>query len=131
LFLLRFLRRANSEGETKALILEALHGPDWYLHARSQREKNFEIPSEWYAYAGHYRSYNPWLTNFRVVIQKGSLVLIHQWGPDEPLHQTGPGIFRVGADPRSPEFIQFDLIINGKAMQANVSGGVYSRAFTP
>jgi hypothetical protein len=39
------------------------------------------------------------------------------------------GLFRIGKDPRSPECIRFDVIINGKAMQAILSGGVYSRTF--
>jgi D-alanyl-D-alanine carboxypeptidase len=130
LFSLRFIRGANSEGEDKHPISEALHGPDWYVHPRYQGQTSFEIPPEWQVYTGHYRSHNPWLTNFRVVIQRDSLVLIHQWDTEEPLHQTGPGCFRIGTEPRSPEFIQFDMTINGKAMQANLSGGVYCRTFT-
>lgn len=125
-FDLYFLRFGRMAGQ----ITEALHGPDWYLHSRYTGEISFEFPPEWRAYTGHYRSYNPWLTNFRVVIQKDSLVLIQKWEKDKILHQTGPGVFRVGSDPRSPEFIQFDNILNGKAMQANLSGGVYSRIIT-
>jgi hypothetical protein len=40
-------------------------------------------------------------------------------------------LFRIGKDTRSPEFIRFDVVIHGKAMQAILSGGVYSRTFTP
>ena len=131
LFPLRFGRMAGTEGKDKTPIIEAFHGPDWYIHSRYQEETSLEIPPEWQGYAGHYRSYNPWLSNFRVMVQKDSLVIIHQWDTEEPLRQIGPGCFRVGTDPQTPEFIQFDLIIDGKAMQANLSGGVYYRTFTP
>ena len=40
-------------------------------------------------------------------------------------------VFRIGDDPCSPEFIRFDVVVNGKAMQAILSGGAYSRTFTP
>ena len=52
-------------------------------------------------------------------------------GDDELLHQEEHGLFRIGDDPRSPEFIRFDVVVNGKAMQAILSGGAYSRTFTP
>jgi hypothetical protein len=45
-------------------------------------------------------------------------------------NQLEPGLFRVVDDPRSPEFIRFEVIIDGKAVQAILSGGVYSRTFT-
>jgi D-alanyl-D-alanine carboxypeptidase len=94
-------------------------------------EAAIKSSSEWDAYPGHYRSHNPWLTNFRVLSRAGSLVCIYPSGEDEALHQLEPGLFRIGDDPRSPEFIRFDVIIDGKAMQAVLSGGVYSRTFTP
>jgi CubicO group peptidase (beta-lactamase class C family) len=90
-----------------------------------------EYPAEWDAYPGHYRSHNPWLTNFRVVSRAGLLVFIEPSGEEETLHQLEPGLFRIGDDPRSPEFIRFDVVVNGKAMQAILSGGAYSRTFTP
>jgi hypothetical protein len=52
-------------------------------------------------------------------------------GDDKPLHQVEPGLFRIGDDPRSPEFIRFDVVVDGKAMQVILSGGAYSRTFTP
>jgi CubicO group peptidase (beta-lactamase class C family) len=90
-----------------------------------------EYPAEWNAYPGHYRSHNPWLNNFRIVSRAGSLVLVYPFGEEEALHQLEPGLFRIGDDPRSPEFIRFDVVIHGKAMQAILSGGAYSRTFTP
>lgn len=112
-------------------IVEAIHGGERYVRDGHQGETIFECPAEWEVYPGHYRSHNPWLSNFRVVLRKGSLVFIDAMGEDEPLHQIEPGLFRIGKDTRSPEFIRFDVVIHGKAMQAILSGGVYSRTFTP
>jgi CubicO group peptidase (beta-lactamase class C family) len=132
LYLLRFGRELNPADNDKAQIIEAFHGPDWYVQERYQGETHFEIPPEWQAYTGHYRAYNPWMTNFRVLIQKDKLVLILPTsGLEEPLYQTGSSVFRIGEDPRSPEFIHFDVFIDGKAQQANLSGGAYCRIFTP
>jgi len=123
-----FLLRMGRENDQ---IVEAIHGGDRYVHARYRGETSFESPADWEVYPGHYRSHNPWLSNFRIVLRKGALVFIYPYGEDEPLRQLEPGLFRVGIDARSPEFIRFDVVIGGKAMQAILSGGVYSRAFTP
>ncbi len=124
LFPLQF-RRENDE------IAEAIHGGETFFRGSYQRKPTNDYPEEWNAYPGHYRSHNPWLSNFRVVLRKGILFFIYPSGEDEPLHPLEPGLFRLGEDPRSPEFVRFDVIIDGKAMQANFSGGVYSRTFTP
>jgi D-alanyl-D-alanine carboxypeptidase len=119
------MRRENER------VAEAVYGGERYVRDGYQGEESFTHPAEWETYPGHYRSHNPWLSNFRVVLRKGSLVLIYPFGEDQSLHQLEPGLFCVGDDPRSPEFIQFDAVIEGKAMQAVLSGGVYSRTFTP
>jgi hypothetical protein len=66
-----------------------------------------------------------------VVLRKGKLFFLFSFGEEEPLHQLEPGLFRIGDDARLPEFIRFDVMINGKTMQAILSGGVYNRTFTP
>jgi CubicO group peptidase (beta-lactamase class C family) len=131
LFSLRFGREAEAEEGENPQIVEAFHGPDWYCHTRYRGKTSFQNPPEWQAFVGHYRSYNPWLTNFRVVIRKDCLVLIHPWGGEESLHPTGQAAFRVGNAPRSPEFLIFDMLIDDQAMRANLSGGDYCRIFTP
>ena len=123
LFLLRF-------GREKGEVVEAFHGPDWYTHDRYTGPTTFDHPQEWDAYPGHYCSHNPWLTNFRIVLRKGALALIHPSGDEEPLEPLGDGIFRVGEDDRSPERIRFDTILNGQALRANLSCGDYYRTFT-
>lgn len=131
LFPLRFERAAPFEGEEKPTITAALHGPEFYLSEGVSDPPQVEIPTEWRAYPGHYRSYNPWLSNFRVLLRRGMLILIEPRGTEEPLHPLEPGFFRVGDNPRSPEYLRFEVIIDGKAQFANYSGGAYCRTFTP
>lgn len=106
------------------------HGPDWYRRAGETPPESPNYPPEWEAYPGHYRSHNPWLTNFRVILRRGALGLIYPSGEEEPLHPQGGTSFRIGDDPRSPERLRFDTFINGQAHLAELSGGVYSRTFT-
>jgi hypothetical protein len=112
-------------------VTEAGWGVERYVRDGFEEMTPKKSPAEWDAYPGHYRSHNPWFSNFRILLYHGMLVYIDQMGDDEPLHQLEPGLFRIGDDLRSPEFIRFDVVVNGKAMQAILSGGVYSRTFTP
>ncbi len=124
LFLLRF-------GREEGKVVEVFHGPDWYTNERYAGPTTFDYPEEWDAYPGHYRSHNPWLSNFRVVLRKGVLVLVEPSGDEEPLRPLGDGIFRVGEEERSPERIRFDTILNGQALRMNLSCGDCYRTFTP
>jgi D-alanyl-D-alanine carboxypeptidase len=124
LFLLRF-------GREEGKVVEVFHGPDWYTNERYTGPTTLDHPQEWDAYPGHYRSFNPWLSNFRVVLRKGALALVDPSGNEEPLVPVGGGVFRVGEDDRSPERICFDTILNGRALHANLSCGDCYRTFTP
>jgi len=123
-----FTLRMGREDEK---VTEAGWGADRYIRDGFGEITLQENPAEWDAYPGHYRSHNPWFSNFRIVMYNRTLVFIDQMGDDETLHQLEPGLFRIGDDPHSPEFIRFDVVINGKAMGAILSGGAYSRTFTP
>jgi hypothetical protein len=123
LFLLRF-------GRTEGQVVEAFHGPDWYVNERYAGSTTFDYPREWSAYPGHYRSHNPWFSNFRIVLRKGALALIMSSGKEEPLVPLGDGAFRVGEEERCPERIRFDTVLNGQAVHANLSRGDYYRTFT-
>jgi len=118
-------------GREDKKVTEAGWGAERYVRDGFGKETIHESPAEWDAYPGHYRSHNPWYSNFRIMLYPGMLIFIDQMGDDEPLHQLEPGLFRIGDDPRSPEFIRFDVVVNDKAMQAILSGGEYSRTFTP
>ena len=118
-------------GRENGIITEACWGGERYVRVGFGEETIRAHPPEWEAYPGHYRSHNPWLSNFRIVLCNGALVYIDPMGEDEPLHQLEPGLFRLSDDPHSPEFIRFEMVIDGKAMRAILSGSRYSRTFTP
>jgi len=125
LFPLRFGRDATGS------VTELAHGGDWYATDHYEGARTFETPPEWAAYAGHYRSWNPWVSNFRIVVRKGELLQVSPSGKEETLYPEGDN-FRVGNDPDSPERISFDTIVEGEALRARLIGGAdYYRFFTP
>jgi hypothetical protein len=124
LFLLDFKR----DGRT---VVEAFHGPHWYINNRYSGPQIFDFPKAWEAYPGHYRTRSSELSNFRVVLRKGALSLIIAWGDTWPLIPLDEGIFRVGEDSRSPEILCFDAVAEGRALRADYSGCPYYRTFTP
>jgi D-alanyl-D-alanine carboxypeptidase len=123
LFLLDFKRDGGS-------VVEAFHGSHWYINERYSGPQRFDYPEEWEAYPGHYRTRNPELSNFRVVLRKGILTLVFPSGSVEPLRPLGNGFFRIGDDPRSPETLCFDAVVEGHALRADYSGCPYYRTFT-
>jgi hypothetical protein len=124
LFPLRF-------GRTDGQIVEAYHGPAWYRHERYAGPTTFASPVEWNAFVGHYRSNNPWRTNFRVALRKGALWLVEPDGSESALSPLADNGFRVGAEAHLPERISFGSIAAGQALSANFSGCPYYRTFTP
>ncbi|HEX9718391.1 MAG TPA: serine hydrolase domain-containing protein [Ramlibacter sp.] len=123
LYLLRFEREGGQ-------VVEAFHGPDWYAGGGYGGPRTFDAPAEWRAIPGHYRAYNPWYSNFRVVLRKGALAVIYSHGEEEPLTLLADGSFRIGADERSPERVRFGELRHGRAEEANLNGGLYYRTFT-
>ena len=124
LFLLEFGRDGDR-------VVEVFHGPGWYTGEGYSGPKNFDYPEEWESFLGHYRTYNFGLTNFRIVLRKGTLLLVYPSGGHEPLEPLGDGLFRIGEDPRSPETLRFDAVASGKALRATYSGCPYYRTYTP
>ena len=125
----RFLLQFGRDGTGS--VTELAHGGDWYAVDTYEGARTFETPPEWDAYTGHYRSWNPWLSNFRVVIRKGVLRLVWPSGYEYPLTPDGDG-FRAAEDAASPEHIAFDSIVEGRALRARLAGGAdYYRFFTP
>jgi CubicO group peptidase (beta-lactamase class C family) len=125
LFLLDFQRDQENR------VVEVFHGPHWYTHDRYKGPTTFHMPATWKTYPGHYRSHNPWTSNFRIIFRQGNLIFVLPSGYLQNLIPISNHVFRVGEDKRSPERITFDSFINGYALRVNFSGCDYYRTFTP
>ena len=117
-------------GRDGGKVVEATHGADWYVADGYTGPRTFNYPEEWARYPGHYRAYNPGLSNFRIVLLKGVLLLISPTGGKEPLVPVDDDLFRIGDDQRSPETLRFDAIVGGRALRATYSGCPYYRVNT-
>lgn len=127
-----FNRSLLQFGRENEQVVEVFYSGDWYTSERYTGAKNFDYPAEWNAYIGHYRSYNPWISNFRVVLRKGGLVVIFPaYNLSEPLVLLENGAFRVGEDVRSAERLRFNTVVNGNALRAKFGAADYYRTFTP
>ena len=124
LFLLEF-------GRDEDEVVELFHGPYWYAGEKYSGPVSFNYPEQWEAFTGHYRTYNFGLTNFRIVLRKGSLLLVYPSGGQEVLTPLGDRLFRIGEDPRSPETLRFDSEASGHTLRAIYSGCPYYRTYTP
>ncbi len=113
------------------MVVAASHGSDVYAREGARTLPADSPPPEWSAYPGHYRAYNPWLTNFRILLRRGRLLLAYPKGPEDSLTPLGDGLFRVGEDEWSPERLRFDAIVDGHALGANLSGCDYFRVSRP
>jgi D-alanyl-D-alanine carboxypeptidase len=109
------------------LVVAAVHGPDVYTREGAHGIPADKAPPEWSAYPGHYRAYNPWFTNFRILLRRGRLLLAYPKGPEDSLTPLEDGLFGVGSDEWSPERLSFDAIVDGRALRANLSGCDYFR----
>jgi CubicO group peptidase (beta-lactamase class C family) len=111
-------------------VVEAFYGSDWYTNSHYAGPRSLEVPPEWAPYPGHYRTQDPWLSNFRVVLSKGKLWLAYVEGNEEELVPLSPGLFQIGVEPTA-ERLQLDTVIEGKAQRAILSGKAFYRTFTP
>lgn len=124
MFLFKFGRKNNR-------VVEVSHGSEWYHKGPYRGSREFRHPRAWESYPGHYRAHNPWCPNFRIVLRRGKLIYIPPDGKEEPMTPLPDGTFRVGADKRCPERIEFDALVKGKAMMAINSGAKYVRVSSP
>jgi D-alanyl-D-alanine carboxypeptidase len=124
-FPIRVERRA---GDTP----ELWHGGRRYVRAGVDALP-LSVPSEdLQSTAGHYRSHNPWTTNFRIVLRGDQPWLIFAGAPDgfdteQSLVADGAS-YRVGEDRGNPETVSFDTVVDGRALRAWLSGWPYYRA---
>jgi CubicO group peptidase (beta-lactamase class C family) len=113
--------------------LELWHGGRRYVRAGTPVRRLPEPSAELRAIAGHYRSHNPWTTNFRIVLRGDQPWLIFAGPPDgfdteQPLVPGDAGSYRVGEDPGNPEAVSFDTVVDERALRAWLSGWPYYRA---
>jgi D-alanyl-D-alanine carboxypeptidase len=112
--------------------LELWHGGRRYVREGAPARQLPEPSDDLRALAGHYRSHNPWTTNFRVVVRGDRPWLIFPAAPDgfddeQPLTPLPDGSFRAGEDPGNPETLRFDTVVDGWALRAWLSGWPYYR----
>jgi CubicO group peptidase (beta-lactamase class C family) len=107
-------------------VTQAYHGADWYAGARYNGPRSFAAPKELEGYTGHYFNDSPWYGDSRVVLRRGQLFL----DGVAPLVPRADGKFGI-ADPEAPDWVSFESIVGGRAMQLNYSGIVFRRMFTP
>jgi len=119
----RFVLTFEREAER---VVGFMHGEAFFVREGEPNPVFAMPPAEWLAYPGHYRSHNPWTPDFRVVLNRGQLWLHLPAEPDglamfQPLELLADGSFRCGEDERIPEFIHFDVVIDGKSQRANLA----------
>jgi CubicO group peptidase (beta-lactamase class C family) len=126
----RFPIRVERDQDSGAVLW---HGGQRYVRAGAPARALPEPSAELRAITGHYRSHNPWTTNFRVVLRGKQPWLIFPAAPDgfdteQPLIPSDDGSFRVGEDLGNPETLRFDTVLDGRALRAWLSGWPYYRA---
>jgi hypothetical protein len=106
------------EKDPKSAVVEAAWGNDWYTNDKYSGPRQFDHPKEWDSYLGHYRNENPWIGSTHIVIRKGKLMM----DGVVPLEAAGDGSFNLRDEDKSPEWVRFGEIVNGKAMRLKLSG---------
>jgi CubicO group peptidase (beta-lactamase class C family) len=88
-----------------------------------------QLPDGLAELVGTYAAYNPWVPQMQIRpdTDGAGLVLGWPWGDEEPLTALAEGGFRLGDDPASPERVHFRAIVEGRPMQALVSGWPFDR----
>ncbi len=124
-FRLRFGRDAGGE------VVEAVHGPDRLPREGASVEPSPAAPEAWLGFVGFYRSNDPWLPCFHVLLRGGELWMVLGEGeePELPLVPLADGGFGVGREHWRPERIRFDRIVDGRAIRAVYDGGSWYRSF--
>ncbi len=129
LFLLKFSRGAGEEGQ----VCEAAYGSEYFLKGEKPDATNYTVTELWPAFVGHYRSHNPWNTNFRVVLRKDQLIFVQTDGTEAKMIPLGEREFLLEYedDPVVCDYVEFDAVAEGKALIARLTGANYYRFFTP
>ncbi|MBI9046717.1 MAG: beta-lactamase family protein [Anaerolineaceae bacterium] len=110
-------------------VAEAFYGCEQFFHTKYGSKKSYSFPDEWNSYTGHYRSYNPWESNCRIMVRRDKLFLVWPDGFAEELTQVAENKFRIGAL-WSPEHLKFSDFSDRKALCVNLTNCEFYRFFT-
>jgi len=110
------------ETKPKPPVIEVTYGPSWFTNASYSGPKTFQVPPEFAAYAGHYRSDGAWAGDARAFVQKDRLML-----SSSPLEPIGNGLFRIADQPWIPDTAEFLCIAEGKAQLLKLGGADFWR----
>jgi D-alanyl-D-alanine carboxypeptidase len=113
--------------DAKRPIVALAHGADWYMHSRARDVHALEPSPELARYVGEYYSENPWFGTVRVVQRQRQLWI----GGTDPLTPIGDHLFRVGAQPSSPEIAEFSELVDGIPHVLWTDGGEHKRIEQP
>jgi CubicO group peptidase (beta-lactamase class C family) len=116
--------------EDEGKVARLYHGPDLYLRTSeyADRSKCFgACPEQWRPFLGHYRSYNPWMSNFHIVIRERQLALLMPNGHEWRLFKGDGGCFAIGSAD-GPDYLKFDSVVEGVSLRCSYSGTDYFRA---
>lgn len=122
-YLLSFGRDAGGR------VVEAFHGNDWLRGTGYGDDVPGDVPGEWRAYPGLYRSNNPWAPVLRVLLRKGALAVWWSWATqEEPLLALDEGWFAVG-ERWQPMRLRFLEVADGRAAAVEFNGARWYRSF--
>ncbi|MGC4192025.1 MAG: serine hydrolase domain-containing protein [Thermomicrobiales bacterium] len=122
----------GDDAEAPKPVTEVFHGGEWFVGEDYDGPTTFDYPAEWDAFTGHYASHNPWPHGFRVVLRKGTLWQIYGMGGGATELVPDNGGFRIGREKPNPDWLAFDVVVNGQAFVCRSENGEeYARFFTP
>lgn len=102
----------------KGAVIELAHGSDWYTNAKYSGSRSYPPSPELQQFTGFYGAGSDWIGNIRIVERKGKL-----WADGTAaLEPIGNALFRIGAQPWSPDTMQFFYLVRGKAQMMKVNG---------
>jgi D-alanyl-D-alanine carboxypeptidase len=98
-------------------IMQVSYGPQWYVAQDYSGPRTFEVPVDYGAFVGRYRSESVWGSDVRVFVLQGKLLI-----DDIPLTRIGGSLFRLGEEPWTPDTAEFHSIVEGKGRLLKIVG---------
>ena len=117
-------------------VVELFHGPDRYVSEDCQ-DIGVVLPSPgWRPFIGHYRSWNVFAPDVRVIERRGRLLLSGPSWMEGPAGQMelvplGEAVFKIGVEEWRPDRLRFDAIVDGRATRVFYNQAPLYRASTP